>query len=107
MTSGETVDGYEIHHGLTLPGGEAVWLQSEDGPAGIVSGDGRLAGTYLHGLFDADRFRRRLLNDIRKAKGWPVIESIQAYDIEANLDRLADHVRSRLDMTRIYRLMGL
>ncbi|MDO9262613.1 MAG: cobyric acid synthase [Desulfosalsimonadaceae bacterium] len=107
VTSGETVDGYEIHHGVTLPGEEAAWLQSEDGPAGVISGDGRLAGTYLHGLFDADRFRRRLLNDIRKAKGWPAILCIRAYNIDANLDRLADHVRSRMDMAQIYRLMGL
>jgi cobyric acid synthase len=66
----------------------------------------RVWGTYLHGVFDADAFRRSFLDELRKRKGLEPLGAVQvAYDLEAALDRLADVVRQNLDMERVYRLL--
>lgn len=113
------VDGYEIHHGVTTfstptptptPTGEVL----ED----IVDQDGRalgwglpgngIWGTYLHGVFDADRFRRWFLDRIRQRKGLtPLGKVMQHYSIDPALDRLADVVRAHVDWPRIKQMMGL
>lgn len=56
------IEGYEIHLGDTT-GPECqrpfAWI---DGRAdGAVSSDGRVVGTYMHGVFTADLFRKRYL----------------------------------------------
>jgi cobyric acid synthase len=77
---------------------------------GTVVGWGRedamVWGTYLHGVFDADGFRRSFLDRLRVRKGLAPLNQVQvAYDFEAALDRLALVVRKGLDMERIYRLL--
>lgn len=76
LCPGCPVVGYEVHqgvsrrrpgtgpwlHGRRQPGGDAV----EDG---AVSSDGRVYGTYLHGLFDDARFCRSLVETLRRRKG--------------------------------------
>jgi cobyric acid synthase CobQ/L-threonine-O-3-phosphate decarboxylase len=115
--SGCRVAGYEIHHGRTtgegpaLSGveGDEVILRRSDGEAiGFASGDGRVWGTYLHGIFDADAFRRWFVDRLRARRGWVPKGAVSArYDIEPALDRLAQAVRESLDMERIYRLLRL
>ncbi len=69
---------------------------------------GRVWGTYLHGVFDADEFRRWFIDRLRQYRGWKTDGQILArYDIEPALDRLADVVRDALDIKAIYRRMGL
>ena len=68
---------------------------------------GNCFGTYLHGIFDDDRFRRAFLNRLRKMKNWPETPERTHYGIEAALNDLADHVRSRVDLKKLYRRMGL
>jgi cobyric acid synthase CobQ len=110
LPTGECVRGYEIHHGRTrvLEGDIHEVMSRADG---IVIGwgrkDGMVWGTYLHGLFDADAFRRSFLDRLRLRKGLAPLRSIQAvYDLEAALDRLAGVVRENLDMEKVYRLLG-
>ena len=75
---------------------------------GLATADGRIWGTYLHGVFDADAFRRWWLDRLRSRRGLAPLGCVQAvYGIEAALDRLADVVRESLDVKRIYELMGL
>ena len=115
--SGCRVFGYEIHHGRTAVEGPAlsavegveVILRRSDGEAvGFAAGDGRVWGTYLHGIFDADAFRRWFVDRLRARRGWSPKGGVSArYDIEPALDRLAQAVRESLDMERIYRLMRL
>ncbi len=59
------IRGYEIHMGQTRPLDESrpvLGLEGQDHPAdGQVSADGRVVGTYLHGLLDNDGLRAALL----------------------------------------------
>lgn len=110
LPTGEGVRGYEIHHGRTrvLDGcAHAVMSRADGAVIGWGRKDGMVWGTYLHGVFDADVFRRSFLDRLRVRKGLAPLRSVQAvYDLEAALDRLAGVVRENLDMERIYRLLG-
>ncbi len=106
---GETVSGYEIHHGETRALTESSLLRT------IRTADGRVVGyetdnvfaTYLHGVFDEDGFRRRFLDGLRRRRNWGARGVITPYGLETALNRLADHVRSRVDIPALYRRMGL
>ncbi len=105
----EEVRGYEIHHGRTgvLDGGiEPVMARTDGTVIGWGRADGMVWGTYLHGVFDADIFRRSFLDRLRLRKGLAPLGTVQvAHDLEAALDRLADVVRESLDMKEVYRLL--
>lgn len=109
IPSGLTVAGYEIHHGQTTADTAIPYLVRSDGEAiGLAASDDRVWGTCLHGVFDADDFRRWFLDRLRVRRGLtPVGRVMAAYDIEPALDRLADVVRRSLRMDEIYRIMGL
>jgi cobyric acid synthase CobQ len=105
LPSGLGLVGYEIHHGRTegdlpplLTAGERV----------LGRGCERVWGTYLHGLFDADAFRRWWLDRLRARRGWAPLGGVTAvFDLEPELDRFAAVVRAGLAMDQIYGLMGL
>jgi cobyric acid synthase len=107
--SGLLLRGYEIHHGESTGEGLRPAVVREDGAVlGYESDDGRVLGTYLHGLFDADPFRRWFIDRLRRARGLPPLTAIQTvFDIEPALDRVADIVRESLDVAAIYKRMGL
>ena len=95
--SGTDVGGYEIHLGRTEgPDCARPVLEIEGRPDGATSADGRVQGTYVHGLFTADAFRRAFLLDFG-------VGSTLAYDtrVEAALDALADHIEAHLDIAAI------
>jgi adenosylcobyric acid synthase len=105
----ERVSGYEIHMGETLLGPLARPLfrltrhsarggMVEDG---AVSPDGRVWGTYLHGLFDETPVRRALLAALRERRGLPVASAAPPVTLETELDRLADHLEAHLDLPAI------
>jgi len=102
------VHGYEIHHGRTVSS-HARALQLDDGSeGGAVSADGRIWGSYLHGIFDDDNFRRCFIDMLRSSRNLQPLGSVVApYDLEAAFDRLADIVRDSVDMKAIYRMLGL
>jgi cobyric acid synthase CobQ/L-threonine-O-3-phosphate decarboxylase len=109
VASGLEVAGYEIHHGRTDHGDAAAMFTAADGRVvGAGNAQCRVWGTYLHGVFDADAFRRWFIDHLRVHCGLaPLGRVIAPYTIEPALDRLADVVRRNLDMRAIYRLMGL
>ncbi|MDD2309320.1 MAG: cobyric acid synthase [Desulfuromonadaceae bacterium] len=109
IPSGCELTGYEIHHGITSAAGLEPLITSSDGiMIGAGSPNGLVWGTYLHGIFDADPFRRWLIDRLRQRKGWQADGIIRScYDLEPALDRLAAAVRSSLDMGQIYRLLRL
>lgn len=82
------LDGYEIHSGKTNLRGQK-----------IISA-GNVMGTYVHGIFDNDDFRRQFLNAIRRKKNLPPLESTRNLRAERqqNYDRLARIVRDNLNM---------
>ena len=73
------------------------------------SRNGNCWGTYLHGIFDNNEFRRSLLNGIRESKGLPAVSAGVDYAAmkEKAIDNLADMVRKHLDIDFIMRSMQL
>ncbi len=111
------VIGYEIHMGHSFRGSgasPAFRLRRQNQPNaevldGAVNHTGLVWGTYLHGLFDSDGFRRAFLNQLRKRKGLTPMGNQYNYcdSREAAFDRLAQVVRENIDLQRIYQLIGL
>jgi adenosylcobyric acid synthase len=114
------LSGYEIHIGQTIYKAEAKYfanLSSNDVPLesktasedGCISGDTRVFGTYLHGLFDDDRFRHQFIHAARAfyKLAAPVELRFWKQLREESLDRLALEVRKALDMRTIFRWVGL
>ncbi|MEP1328623.1 cobyric acid synthase [Pseudophaeobacter sp.] len=94
------VDGYEIHMGRTEgPDCARAWLRIGDRMDGAVSGDGRVMGSYLHGLFSSDPFRASFLSDLG-------VESQTGYDqgVEDTLDALAEHLERHMDLDQLLAL---
>jgi cobyric acid synthase CobQ len=105
--SGLPVHGYEIHHGQTDASQLQPVILRADGTV-IGAGQDGVWGTYLHGIFDADEFRRWFIDRLRVRRGWPALGKVQAvYDLQAAFDRLAAVVRQNLRMEEIYRLLKL
>jgi len=108
-STGETMHGYEIHHGQTraLDGALPAVTAACGRTIGHASATGRIWGTYLHGAFDADVFRRGFVNRLRGRKGLAPITAPAEFGLDRALDRLAELVRTRLDMARIYQMLGV
>ena len=93
--SGLQVDGYEIHIGATSgPARTRPFAFVEGQPEGAVSADGRITGSYLHGLFCADAFRAAFLRGMGATTG----ATRYGATVEATLDALADHMEAHLDV---------
>jgi adenosylcobyric acid synthase len=109
----EKLAGYEIHLGETVLGKEArpfatiVRRSGRDVEIndGAVSPDGRVFGTYLHGIFDNDEFRNAFLNRLRMEKGLRPVNDIRA--VADPYDLLAEHLERHLDMERVLAICGL
>ncbi|HET9814829.1 MAG TPA: cobyric acid synthase [Xanthobacteraceae bacterium] len=101
-SDGIPVSGYEMHMGLTEgPDRSRPFARLSDGSSeGAVSPDGRVVGTYIHGLFTDDRQRSAWLR--RFAAGGAAI----SYDglIDETLDRLAAHLEAHIDIDRLLSL---
>ena len=107
IQSGCSVHGYEIHHGISVGEGALVLRFDDGSTCGLANGE-RIWGSYLHGIFDADGFRRWWINRLRQRRGYEELQGQGAvYDLEPALDRLADLVRAHLDMDGVYQLLGL
>jgi adenosylcobyric acid synthase len=103
--------GYEIHMGQTRPpqGRTLMTVQSRNGLPdndndGCISEDGRVIGTYMHGLFDSPAITRHWLEGI--GLGEIKVDRIhgpaardQAYDL------LAEHATRHLDIEAITQLL--
>lgn len=108
--TGQKVKGYEIHHGETrsLEGDKCMTAVVDGGDVlGWRRADIAVWATYLHGVLDADAFRRSLLDSVRRMHGMPAIENITPYSVEPSLERLADVVEHALDMSFVGRMLGI
>ncbi|MCK4837452.1 MAG: cobyric acid synthase, partial [Desulfobulbaceae bacterium] len=102
------VHGYEIHHGQTTSDHRRALQMADGSEAGAVSPDGRIWGSYLHGIFDDDDFRRCFIDMARSSRNLqPLGKVVAPYDLEPAFDRLADIVRESMDIKKLYRLLGL
>jgi adenosylcobyric acid synthase len=104
---------YEIHMGETVIGPQArpfATITRRSGKEmkigdGAVSPDGRVFGTYLHGIFDNDGFRTAFLNRLRVEKGLRTNAVVPAR--EDPFDLLAEHLERHLDMEKLLAICGL
>jgi adenosylcobyric acid synthase len=110
------VRGYEIHIGETqyLEGSAPFAKICRRGDAlyvldGCINRNGRVIGTYLHGIFHEDVFRHAFLQAARRAYLLePAGELLDWKRLrEAELDRLAQTVAESVDMKRLLGFVGL
>ena len=116
LLNGKRIRGYEIHMGrssvqngpgkpylrIRRPGHRHAW---EDG---WCTEDGRLSGTYVHGILDSPGFRAAFLNEFRKRKGLKERapgpgrgRRFRQYDL------LADHFERHCDVDKILSFIGM
>ena len=100
--TGAPFEGYEMHVGRTQGRDCATpMLSLSDGRSdGAVSGDRRVMGCYVHGLFSDDAQRASWMQ--RVGAGAPVISYRQDY--ESTLDGLAEHLERHLDCNAIFNI---
>lgn len=99
--SGTRVKGYEIHLGRTEGPDRARPMFTVNGqPEGALRADGRVMGSYLHGMFTEDAFRRAFLAGLGATPG------NASYDqtVEETLDTLADHLALHVDCAALLKL---
>ncbi|WP_420102101.1 cobyric acid synthase [Bosea sp. (in: a-proteobacteria)] len=87
---------YEIHLGATDgPDTARAPFTAEGRAEGAASADGRVAGSYLHGLLSSDAIRAALLARIAGTR-----EPLARYEssVEETLDALSRHLEAHLDI---------
>ncbi len=126
--AGLPVEGYEIHMGRSFrsdgdpASSRGVQASGKgDGPFSItersgkpleardggMSPDGRVLGTYIHGLFHNAGLRRLVLRRLAQWKGVTLSEESELGSRDEEYDKLAGLVRRSLDMELLYRITGL
>ena len=99
--TGLGITGYEIHIGATHGPDCAHPFATVAGRAeGATSADGRISGSYLHGLFADDAFRAAWLAGL----GAQASGRHYGAGVEAVLDALAAHLEAHLDVAGLLAL---
>ncbi len=112
----DQLTGYEIHMGETYykDNAKPLFIIKERSRKQVSVGDGAFStegncfGTYMHGLFNNDNFRKGILNMLRMNKGLKLLDGDETsyYDkMEEEFERLADIVGRNLDMDYLYSLL--
>ncbi len=108
------IKGFEIHMGESSPSKRPLFIITKRGRAdvhmseGAVSANGRVLGTYIHGLFHNDGLRQGLLAPFLEGKGLPPpVSTPYALVLEQNLEVLAETVSKGLDMDRLFQIIGI
>ncbi|MER8591697.1 cobyric acid synthase [Mesorhizobium sp. M1182] len=95
------LEGYEIHLGRTTGPDtlrpSAVINGIDDG---AISADGKVVGTYMHGLFSADAFRAKFLESLGVKGGGIDYRA----EVERALDEIAAELETHLDCDTIFGL---
>jgi adenosylcobyric acid synthase len=101
VASGLPIQGYEIHIGETSgPDCARPFAEVAGAAEGAISADGRIAGSYLHGMFAGDAFRTAFLAGLG-AQGSGLRYGAA---VEGVLDALAAHVEAHLDVAGLLAL---
>ena len=114
---GLPIHGYEIHMGRTRGEGLASAFHIDDrwdvpvdestASDGALDSSGWVLGTYIHGLFHNVELRQALLKALARRKGVHLSLAPQTLTLDQEYDKLADWVRSSLNMDLVYQMTGL
>ncbi|NRP73710.1 Cobyric acid synthase [Ensifer psoraleae] len=97
------LDGYEIHLGKTAGADcDRAPVSIDDRRDGAMSADGKVMGTYLHGLFGSDAYRTALLRSFGIEGGGGNYRQ----SVDAALDDIAGELEAVLDPAWLDRLLG-
>lgn len=108
LWTGESITGYEMHQGISSGNGltQNPFSRFNDGSTdGAISDDGKIIGTYLHGLFDHPEAYQALTQwmGLNPNDACPT-QSHEQQQL-AELDKLADMLEAHLDVTKIKALI--
>ena len=96
LESGEAVQGYEMHMGATEgPDRARPMLELAHGAEGARTGDGKIGGSYVHGIFAADGFRHAFLGRLAARRSSGIAWETR---VDETLDALAEHLEAALDL---------
>jgi len=100
--AGVPFSGYEMHMGVTEgPDRARPFARLADGtPEGATSANGRVIGTYIHGLFTDDQQRSAWLAHVGAARTDISYETV----VEETLDQLAAHLAAHIDLDAVLTL---
>ena len=98
-----SITGYEIHAGITS--GKALastLIDLGNHQDGVMSADGQIMGSYLHGIFDHSEACRAILE-------WAGLKGVEIPDYnsirEHGIDRIADAIEAHINMEKITEIM--
>jgi adenosylcobyric acid synthase len=107
------VAGYEIHVGETVRGDvDPLFVLTRTGTGevledGAIRSDGRVLGTYMHGLFDQPAGALALVNHLRVLRNLPPLGPEAIEPRGDPYARLAAHFRAHLDVGALYDALGM
>ncbi len=109
-----SIQGYEIHQGRTTPTptpSNPLFNLHPSGAEDVPDGTTKnmVWGTYLHGIFDNDAFRRELINSLIKSKGLKPLGKTISYEAKKDeaINRWADVLREHINMKFIFDAIGV
>ena len=108
LENAETCQGYEIHMGETrpVPGVSVVPLNKlEDGGEDGCFVNQKCMGSYIHGILDNQAFIDYLLEPYAEKLECHTVLDYRTYK-EEQYDKLAEHVRSHLNLPLLYQIMS-
>ena len=98
---GAAFEGYEMHMGRSDgPGCARPFAMLGYRPDGAISPDGRVMGSYVHGLLASTPLRAALLHQI----GATSVQADYDQSVEDALDALADHLERHVDVEALIAL---
>lgn len=110
------VKGFETHRGRSILGEDVKPFlqinkklgQEVNYTDGAISDDGRVFGTYLHGIFDEVNFTQRFIDSILREKGLtPSGNTVKTFEEFKNQEyaKLAKLVKENIDLEKIYKIL--
>ncbi len=111
IVMGETVRGYQIHHGRLTVGADAepwVHLDGEEEEGAVELTEARVLATTLHGLFEADGFRVTFLTELGRRAGKTFVPAgVKFHDArDAQAELLADLLAEHADVEALLALIA-
>ncbi|RBP68932.1 adenosylcobyric acid synthase (glutamine-hydrolysing) [Alkalibaculum bacchi] len=104
------VKGYEIHMGVTkFNESHQHFVHLQEGHMdGAINQEENVLGTYLHGIFDNDKFRKFLLDNIRRQKGIETKDQTLSFEEfkETQYVELGKIIKEHLDVEKILEIMS-